>query len=59
MQKGDAFYFPECDPEVVRAAAKYLNSTTDGLAAVLDPSVGGSEDVMFYVKMYKFALCFG
>ena len=53
LQKGDALYFPECDPEVVHAAIEYLKSTTD------DPSAGESKDVLFYVKMYKFALCLG
>ena len=52
MRKGDALYFPECDPEVVHAAIEYLNPTTD-------PSAGGSKDLLFYVKMYKFALCLG
>jgi hypothetical protein len=59
LLKGDAFYFPECDPEVVRATIGYLKSTTDGFIAILDPSAGGSKDVLFYVKMYKFALCLG
>src|ERR1700722_9828431 len=54
LQKGDALYFPECDPEVVQAVIEYLNSTTDGLIAILDPSAGGSKDVLFYMKMYKF-----
>jgi hypothetical protein len=59
LQKGDALYFPECDPEVVHATIKYLNSTTNGRIAILDPSAGRSKDVLFYVKMYKFALCLG
>jgi hypothetical protein len=59
LRKDGALYFPECDPEVVRAVIKYLNSTTDGNTAILDPSVGGSRDVLFYVKTYKFALCLG
>jgi hypothetical protein len=59
LQKGDALYFPECDPDVVQATIEYLNSTTNGLIAILDPSVGGSKNVLFYVKMYKFALCLG
>ena len=59
MQKGDALYFPECDPEVVHATIEYLNSTTNGLITILDPSARGSKDVLFYVKMYKFALCLG
>jgi hypothetical protein len=33
LQKGDALYFPECDPEVVHATIEYLNSTTNGLIA--------------------------
>jgi hypothetical protein len=60
LLKGNALYFPECDPEVVRGAIGYLNSTVDGVIAaiaILDPPTGGSEDVLFYVKMYKFALC--
>lgn len=52
LRKGDALYFPECDPEVVHVAIEYVTSTTD-------PSAGGSKDVLFYVKMYKFALCLG
>jgi hypothetical protein len=59
LQKGDALYFPECDPEVVHAAIEYLKSTADGLIAILDPPAGGSRDVLFYVKLYKFALCLG
>jgi hypothetical protein len=59
LRKGGALYFPECDPEVVHAVIKYLNSTTDGIIAILDPSAGGSRDVLFYVKTYKFALCLG
>jgi 7-cyano-7-deazaguanine synthase in queuosine biosynthesis len=59
MRKGDALYFPGCDPEVVHATIEYLKSTTDGLIAILNPSAGGSKDVLFYVKMYKFALCLG
>ena len=59
LQKGDALYFPECDPEVVHAAIRYLNSATDGLIAIREPSAGGRKDVLFYVKMYKFALCLG
>jgi 7-cyano-7-deazaguanine synthase in queuosine biosynthesis len=59
LQKGDALYFPECDPEVVHAAIEYMNSTTDGSIAILDPSAGGSKNALFYVKMYKFALCLG
>ena len=59
LQKGDALYFPECDPEVVHAAIEYMNSTTGGSIAILDPSAGGRKDVLFYVKMYKFALCLG
>jgi hypothetical protein len=59
LRKGDALYFPECDPEVVHAVIEYLNSTTDGDIAILDPSAGGSKDVLFYVKMYKLALCLG
>lgn len=53
LQKGDALYFPECDPEVVHAVIKHLKSTKNGLIA------GGGKDVLFYVKMYKFALCLG
>lgn len=59
LQKGDALYFPDCDPEVVHATIEYLNSTTKGLIAILDPPAGGSRDVLFYVKLYKFALCLG
>jgi hypothetical protein len=59
LQKGGALYFPECDPEVVHVVIEYLNSTTDGLIAILDPSAGESKDVLFYVKVYKFALCLG
>lgn len=59
LQKGDALYFPECDPEVVHATIKYLNSTTNGLIAIRDTSARGSRDVLFYVKLYKFALCLG
>jgi hypothetical protein len=59
LQKGNALYFPECDPEVVHATIEYLNSTTNGQIAILDPSAAGSKDVLFYVKMYKFALCLG
>ena len=59
MQKGDALYFPNCDPEVVRATIEYLNSTMHGLIAILDLLAGGSKDVLFYAKTYKFALCLG
>lgn len=59
LQKGDALYFPECDPEVVHMTIEYLKSTTIGLIAILDPPAGGGKDVLFYVKMYKFALCLG
>ena len=59
LQKGDALYFPECDPEVVHTVIEYLKSTTNGPIAVLDPSVGGGKDVLFYMRMYKFALCLG
>jgi hypothetical protein len=57
LQKGDALYFPECDPEVVHAMIEYLKLPTDGPTAILDPSAGRNRDVLFYVKMYKFALC--
>lgn len=53
LRNGGALHFPECDPEVVRAVVKYLNSTTDGIIAILDPSAGGSRDVLFYLKTYK------
>jgi len=59
LQKGDALYFPECDPGVVHLVIEYLKSTTNGLIAVLDPSAGLSKDVLFYMKLYKFALCLG
>jgi hypothetical protein len=59
LLKGDALHFPKCDPEVVRAVIEYLISTTDGLIAIPNPSAGGSKDVLFYVRMYKFALCLG
>ena len=59
LQKGDALYFPECDPEVVHTVIEYLKSTTSGIIAILDPSAGRSKDVLFYVKMYKLALCLG
>ena len=59
LLKGDALHLPKCDPEVVRAAIEYLISTTDGLIAIPHSSAGGSKDVLFYVRMYKFALCLG
>lgn len=59
MLKGEALYFPECDPEAVSATIKYLNSTKDGLTDNLDPSILESKDVLFYIKLYKFALCLG
>jgi hypothetical protein len=61
MRKDDALYFPWCDPEVVGATIGYLKSRADGLVAVLDSSAAGGagRDVLFYVKMYKFALCLG
>jgi hypothetical protein len=58
LQKDDALYFPECDPQVVHATVDYLKSTTTGLIAIPDPSTG-SKDALFYVKVYKFALCLG
>ncbi len=59
LRKGDALYFPDCDPEVVHATIEYLKSSTNGLIAIVDPSAEGSKDVLFYVKLYKFALCLG
>ena len=59
LQKGDALYFPECDPEVVYATIEYLKSTKDGLIAIMNPSAKGGKDVLFYMKLYKFALCLG
>lgn len=59
LQKGNALYFPECDPEVVHATIEYLRSPTNGLIAIVAPSAGARNDVLFYVKMYKFALCLG
>jgi hypothetical protein len=59
LLKGGALYFPECDPEVVHAVIEDLKSATDGSIAIPDPSTSGSKDVLFYVKMYKFALCLG
>jgi hypothetical protein len=59
LLKSGALYFQECDPEVVRAVIEHLKSTTDGPIAIPNPSTRGSKDVLFYVKMYKFALCLG
>lgn len=61
LRKGDALYFPECDPEVVHATIEYLNSSSSakGIIAIVGSSAEGSKDVLFYVKMYKFALCLG
>jgi hypothetical protein len=59
LLKGGALHFPECDPEVVHVVIEHLKSTTDGPIAIPDPSAGGGKDVLFYVKMYKFALCLG
>jgi hypothetical protein len=59
LQKHEALYFPECDPEVVHATIEYLISTTNSDIAILDLSARGGNDVLFYVRMYKFALCLG
>jgi hypothetical protein len=59
LRKGGALYFRECDPEVVHATVEYLKSTTDGPIAILNPPAGESKGVLFYVKLYKFALCLG
>ena len=59
LQKGNALYFPECDPQVVQATVEYLKSTTTGLIAIPDSFAGGSKDALFYMKVYKFALCLG
>jgi hypothetical protein len=59
LEKDGAFWFPECDPEVVHTAIEYLKSIPDGHFAIPDRSAGGSEKVLFYVKLYKFALCLG
>jgi hypothetical protein len=59
LQKDDALYFPECDPQVVHATVEYLRSATKGFIAIPDTSTGDSKDALFYMKVYKFALCLG
>ena len=51
--KHGALYFPDCDPDVVKATIDYLKSTK------LQPSAEGCNDALFYVRMYKFAICLG
>ena len=57
--KDNALYFPDCDPEVVSATVEYLKSADNGLIALLDQSVVRNKDVLFYVRLYKFAVCLG
>ena len=57
--KDNALYFPDCDPEVVSATVEYLKSADNGLIAILDQSVVRNTDVLFYVRLYKFAVCLG